>query len=268
MTASQNYGLALSDYHSAPASRMPNVNLNATRRLAELEWFESQSQPGGGGNAMASQQAEAFERAAAGRAAAAAEEAATNKAATEASIKTARDATSKATGYLEPWRTAGIDALGKIQEKIDTGPGDFEASPGYQFRLDEGTKALERAASAKGNVLGGATQKAITRYAQNYATDDYDNFLRRYYESFTPLDKLSGNGMSAAERMGGYEMTGSGQEIAARTTGTGAQTNAMRYGADATALGIEAGANILAADQAAQDEKDYAYETWKSGEAA
>jgi hypothetical protein len=99
-----------------------------------------------------------------------------------------------------PWREAGSNALKTLVSKIGAGAGDYTKSPGYDFRLSEGNKALERSAAAKGNVLGGGTLKALTRYGQDYATQDYDNFLRRYYESLTPLQSLAGVGQSTASQ--------------------------------------------------------------------
>lgn len=66
----------------------------------------------------------------------------------------------------------------------------FEATPGYQFRLDEGQKAVERAAAASGRMNSGATIKAATRYGQGVAAQEYDNYLNR-------LSALSGSGQVA-----------------------------------------------------------------------
>ncbi|RPI76749.1 MAG: hypothetical protein EHM41_26830 [Chloroflexi bacterium] len=125
---------------------------------------------------------------------------------------------------LAPWREAGKNALTSLVNKVGAGPGEFTRSPGYSFRLNEGTKALERSAAAKGGLLSGGTGKALTRYAQDYATSDYDNFLRRYYESLNPLQTLAGVGQSSS----------------AQTAALGAQ-NAAQTGANAIAAG-QAGA--------------------------
>ena len=118
---------------------------------------------------------------------------------------------------LEPWRDAGAESINKLLEMQRegapefTGPGDFEASPGYQFRLAEGQKALERSAASKGKLLSGGSLKAATRYGQDYATNDYDNFLRRYYNranfqqqqyynKLTPYQSLAGVGQTAVRQ--------------------------------------------------------------------
>lgn len=54
--------------------------------------------------------------------------------------------------------------------------GGFYASPGYQFRLDEGTRALDRSAASRGLLLSGAQNKAITRYGQGVASEEFGNY--------------------------------------------------------------------------------------------
>jgi hypothetical protein len=51
---------------------------------------------------------------------------------------------------------------------------DYEKSPGYQFRLDEAEKAMQRGAAAKTGALSGAAQKDLARYSQDYAYKDFD----------------------------------------------------------------------------------------------
>lgn len=97
-----------------------------------------------------------------------------------------------------PWREAGGRALGTLESMTARGPGAYTESPGYQFRLGEGEKAIERFASAKGGLLSGATGKALTAYGQDYATQDYDNFLTRYYQSLSPYQSLAGIGQTAS----------------------------------------------------------------------
>lgn len=80
---------------------------------------------------------------------------------------------------------------------IDSGPyGGFFTSPGYEFRRDEGIKALERSASARGlrtgpvQGLSGPTAKAVMRYGDGLAASEYDAYTAR-------LAQLAGLGNSA-----------------------------------------------------------------------
>lgn len=85
---------------------------------------------------------------------------------------------------LAPWRDAGTKALDEIKTGLTDGSFsmdnfDFKAEPGYQFRVDEGTRALERSAAARGNLFSGATGRAVTQLGQEYASDEYDRAYAR-----------------------------------------------------------------------------------------
>jgi hypothetical protein len=146
-----------------------------------------------------------------------------------------------------PWRRAGEEALNTLVSKVNAGPGEYTKSPGYAFRVSEGQKAIERGAAARGNLLGGATQKALTRFGQDYATGDYQNFLANYYASLTPYQSLAGIGQTTAQQ---NAVTGAqvGQSIG-NTTATGLTTagNALASGqinqANAITGGLNSGVN-------------------------
>jgi hypothetical protein len=53
------------------------------------------------------------------------------------------------------------------------------ASPGYDFRLREGQRAIENAAAAKGMLRTGNTWKDLMKYGQDYATAEYDKTYGR-----------------------------------------------------------------------------------------
>jgi hypothetical protein len=79
---------------------------------------------------------------------------------------------------------------------------DYQEDPGYQFRLQEGQKALERSASARGNLLGGGTLKALGRYSQGMASQEYQNAFDRFQGEnaarFGRLSTATGIGLNAA----------------------------------------------------------------------
>jgi hypothetical protein len=70
----------------------------------------------------------------------------------------------------------------------------MKLDPGYQFRLDEGTRGADATAAARGGVLGGAQQKSLERYRQGYASNEYQNVWNR-------LSTIAGIGGTAAEQM-------------------------------------------------------------------
>lgn len=83
---------------------------------------------------------------------------------------------------------------------------NFQVDPGYEFRLSEGQKALERSAAAKGMSLSGSQLKALTGYNQNFASNEYNNAYTRYNNDqttiFNRLSGLSGTGQQANQLVG------------------------------------------------------------------
>lgn len=119
-----------------------------------------------------------------------------------------------------PWLNAGSKALGTLQEKIAAGPGEFTADPGYQFRLEQGNKQLTANAAATGNLASGRTLKALTEYGQDYASNEYDKFINRFYQSLTPYQSLAGLGQTTATNMGNQAVA-TGNSVAAAERGAG-----------------------------------------------
>lgn len=245
------------------------------RHKAEASFFDRTSMGGAGyernimagrAEADAAAQAEQVRIAARERTAAASRMEKMQRTQRARSLAGQKAATEQARGDLNPWRKAGTDALGQLQTKIAAGPGEFKESPGYQFRLAEGQKAIERSAAARGGVLSGAAVKAGMRHGQDFATKDYDNFLRRYYDSMAPLERMSEQGRSTAGQMGGFSMQGASQEAGIRQAGTNQMAAATQYGGEAQAEGTMGAANVIAAQQAAATERDYGYAAWKAGE--
>jgi hypothetical protein len=88
----------------------------------------------------------------------------------------------------------------------DFGMSDFRADPGYQFRLSEGLKALDRQAAARGGLISGAALKAAQGYGQEQASQEYTNAFNRYQTNranqLNPLQSLMGAGQSAVNQVG------------------------------------------------------------------
>lgn len=102
--------------------------------------------------------------------------------------------------------------------------GTFQADPGYQFRLGEGLNALQRGAAARGTLLTGGTQKALERYAQDYASGEFGNVFNRNL-SLANLALPATNAIVNAAGQYGQQasnaITGQGNAAAAGTIGAG-----------------------------------------------
>ena len=140
-----------------------------------------------------------------------------------------------------PWRQAGERALNKLEGASDYTPfgmQQFQADPGYAFRLSEGQKALERNAAMRGGLISGGALKAAARYGQEMGSQEYTNAFNRYQTEraakLNPLQSLAGVGQTAVNQLGA-----AGQNYA---TGAG---EALGAGAQARASGYMGGANAI-----------------------
>jgi len=152
----------------------------------------------------------------------------------------------------QPYSMAGFDPNSLMR---NFGAADFQADPGYNFRLSEGLKALDRQAAARGGMMSGAALKAAGRYGQDVASQEYGNAFNRFQTNrasqaglFTDAyNRDRTRQLDEFSRLGGL-MT-SGQNAAA---GTGASQAA--YGSNAANLisqGAQAmGQGVLGAGQA------------------
>ena len=138
----------------------------------------------------------------------------------------------------QPFYETGVNALTKLAAASDYTPfgmQQFQADPGYGFRLSEGQKALERSAAARGGLMGGATGKALQRFGQELGSQEYQNAFNRYQAErsarLNPLQSLAGVGQTSANTVGGY-----GQNYANQANQLG-MTNAANQGNLALQLG-------------------------------
>lgn len=104
-----------------------------------------------------------------------------------------------------PWITAGLAGLGQFTDELNAGF-NFEEDPGYQFRLAEGERGIERAASSRGRSLSGATLRELGRYNSGLASQEYGAAHGRYQDRLSRLKSLADFGMTAST---GINATGS-----------------------------------------------------------
>lgn len=138
------------------------------------------------------------------------EAASTTAAAADRAAQLQKEMFERQVALQEPWRQAGMTALNKLipaaTEYTPFGMAQFQADPGYAFRLAEGQKALERSAAARGGLLSGGTGKALTRYGQEMGSQEYQNAFNRYQAErearLNPLQSLAGVGQTTANQLG------------------------------------------------------------------
>ncbi len=108
----------------------------------------------------------------------------------------------------QPWMDAGKTALGQLQDPYMSrqfSAQDFVKDPGYDFRMQQGQRNLESSAAARGNLNSGATLKALQRYGQDFASNEYSNAYNRFNsdrdQRWNKLSNLAGLGQNAQNQV-------------------------------------------------------------------
>jgi hypothetical protein len=172
-----------------------------------------------------------------------------------------------------PYRAAGYNALAEMQRTAGNvpgafkfGAGDYQADPGYAFRLAEGQKTLDRQAAARGGLISGGALRAAQRYGQEMGSQEFGNAYNRALTGYNTgvasenqlynrQAALAGIGQTATNLVGqagqnyatsaGNLMTGAG---AANAAGQVGMANAFTGGLG-TYLNYNQGNNLLNALQ-------------------
>ena len=145
---------------------------------------------------------------------------------------------------LGPYREAGLGSIQAQQDLLglngqpaaDAAMLQYQQSPGYAWQMDEGLRAVDAGAAAKGMLRSGATLKAEQTFGQGLADTDFGQY-------YTRLHGLSTLGESAAA---GAPVA---QAAGVETGGANAQNSI--YGNTASALGCTA--NMLLNNKGFQD---------------
>lgn len=151
-----------------------------------------------------------------------------------------------------PWVASGSKALGTLNSQMGTlnkpfSMADFQADPGYQFALNQGQQAIERAAAAKGGNSSGATMKAMSQYNTGMANQQYGAAFDRYNtqntNTFNRLSSMAGLGQTANSNVSAAGMN-SANNISANQIGAGnAQAAGQIGGANAINSAMGTGMN-------------------------
>jgi hypothetical protein len=140
---------------------------------------------------------------------------------------------------LAPWMQGGGQGWQALLKYLGVGPNgmdpnapgvrpfgmaDFQADPGYQFRLNEGENAILNKRSALGGVNSGGTLRDLATYGQGMASQEYGNAYARYNNNinniYSRLSGLSNTGVNAAGNVAGLGANAANQ-ISANQLGAG-----------------------------------------------
>ena len=116
----------------------------------------------------------------------------------------------------------GVEGYDPASAMRNFGAGDFQADPGYAFRLSEGLKGMNATAAARGGLLSGNALRAGQEYGQQLGSQEYQNAFNRYQanralqaqeygnafnrfqtertNTLAPLQSLAGVGQSASQQ--------------------------------------------------------------------
>ncbi len=139
------------------------------------------------------------------------------KAANQAN-QTLKDQQAQTRSDLSPWTTSGKDALAMQNKLLGLGTNAdstsaqraLEQTPGYQFTLSQGLKAVGNANATR---LGGGLAKGAANYATRLSNGTYGDAVNRYAD-------LSKTGESAAAQVGAFGAQTAGN-VANNITGAG-----------------------------------------------
>jgi len=148
---------------------------------------------------------------------------------------------------LAPWRDAGVRSLEDLERVQDTyegaitDPNKYLESPGYSWLQEQGIKAMDKRASARGTRGSGGYSKDLIQYGQGLAKQDYAGYLGRLESLMNRYAGTSGVGQTttattaalganAASQSGYYQAAG---EIGQANARTGMYNNLANIGSNA-----------------------------------
>lgn len=159
----------------------------------------------------------------------------TTAASTAAALQYLREGRDQARTDLAPYREGGAADYSALRSLIGT---NYQQSPGYQFAFDEGQRAIDRGASARGMLGSGARARELVRYGTGMAQQDYGNWLSRLQGLASAGQAATGQGATLAAATGG-------QQASTAQQGGSALSNLLVQGGQAQAQGTVGQANAL-----------------------
>lgn len=161
---------------------------------------------------------------------------------------------------LQPYISGGQNAFSALQNALGIGtgggagsinPAAFQASPGYQFQLQQGLNSVQNATANTGGVGGGNALKALQSYGSGLANQGWQSYLGNLggvaSSGQTAATDLGKFGASMADQVGQNTvdsgLAGAGNSMAQGNIWSSALNNLMGSGNQAAGTRA-AGANI------------------------
>jgi hypothetical protein len=162
----------------------------------------------------------------------------------------AQDAANTSLGNItaaqQPYQQLGKASANNLQNLLGQGfqaptLAQAEQTPGYQFNLQQGTRAIAENAAATGNLMSGNTGTALENYgqglAQNTYQQAYNNALNTYMANYQSLLGGTGAGLNSTGQLTGANLTTAGQLANIDLTGGAQQAQQINNAAAARAQG-------------------------------
>ena len=121
-------------------------------------------------------------------------------------------ALSSTTAAEQPYQALGSTSANSLANLLQQGfqaptLAQAQATPGYQFQLQQGTQAIDENAAANGTLMSGNTGTALQNYGQNLAQgayqQTYQNALNQYIANSSTLQGAVNSGLSSTGQLAG-----------------------------------------------------------------
>lgn len=123
--------------------------------------------------------------------------------------------------YVANGRNANTDAYGALTSEDSPGFKNYLKSTGYNFALDQGSRAITGSAAARGLLNSGSTAKALTQYGQDTASKYFNDYLGQ-------LGSVADRGLTASGQIGSAGTQGGATAAQATAGGIGGATGALQ----------------------------------------
>ena len=107
---------------------------------------------------------------------------------------------------------------------------NLENTPGYQFRLQQGLQAVERANSAKGLLESGAVLKDLTNYSQGLASQEYAAEQSRLASLAGLTSNIASQGLNQQGQVASLKASQGGALAAAAQSAAAQRSSALQSG--------------------------------------